>query len=194
MTKIIKLQSLQDGDRFIIPTLSTIMRKMSVVRIGTGSALIKGERRDEQDKSKEGADGGWRAFEYCVSLSTPVIYLGAGEVEAINQTNKPMNEENTSVIETPQLPVVESPKVEKVAKVKGTGRRGRPSKSVMVALPEANVDFTIGDIATMNGIEKYDVINFLRKKERDGCPIVMREVGSRKTGSKGKPSKVYRLA
>lgn len=173
------------------------MRNMSVVRIGSGSALIRGERRDEDEKDRDGQDSGWRAFEYCVSLSTPVIYLDPNDkkVEEPKKVEVPKVEkrkEQKDMTETTQTNV-EATVDKSATATKPKGTPGRPSKGLAIQLPDPDTEFTIGDLAAKNGVEKYDVLNFFKKREKDGTPVKLVEVGLRKTGSKGKPSKVYKL-
>lgn len=174
MSNTCNLQSLQDGDRFEIPSLKDTMRNLTVVRVGTGSVVIKGDKR-EGPTSED-----WKSFEYAVSCSTPVVFLGkSGDVVA-------------DTVKGDEPAVVKAVKVAKDAEPAVKNRRGRPSKNVALAFPAG--DFTVGDVATLNGVEKYDVTNYLKKLAAEGNALNLVEVGSRKTGSKGKPSKVFRLA
>jgi hypothetical protein len=72
--------------------------------------------------------------------------------------------------------------------VKVKGHRGRPKKTLDLKLPEG--EWTVTDVATLNGCEKYDVTNYIKKRINSG----IREVGTRKGLGKGKPSKVYRVS
>ena len=182
MSNTCNLQSLQDGDRFEIPSLKDTMRNLTVVRVGTGSVVIKGEKR-EAPTSED-----WKGFEYAVSCSTPVVFLGkSGDVVADTVTPAVAD-----TVKGDEPAVVKAVKVAKDAEPAVKNRRGRPSKNVALTFPSG--DFTVGDVATLNGVEKYDVTNYLKKLAAEGNALNLVEVGSRKTGSKGKPSKVFRLA
>jgi hypothetical protein len=179
MNKLTQLQCLRDGDRFEIPSLKHIMRKLRVIRIGSGSALIKGERKNEGD------DESWQHFEYCISLTTPVIYLSTNDDNELEE--KAVEEK----VAEEKKKGKNKKRVEEDESAKKNGR-GRPSKNLSIKFPDG--DWTIGEVAEMNGCEKYDIVNYIKRQNSQGNLLNIIENGVRKSGEKGKPSKLYRLS
>lgn len=179
MNKIVKLSSLQDGDRFEIPTLIGIMRNLRVVRTGTGSCLVSGSKLEDADDPKSG----WNAFQYCISLSTPVIYLPPNVEETkVDAEVKPVVVPKPAKVEKPVVEATE-PAVKR--------SRGRPSKNLTIQFPKE--DWTVADVAKLNNCKGYHVVNEIKRLTASG-QLALMEIGQRKTGGKGKPSKVFRMA
>lgn len=179
------LQNLTEGDRFEIPSLRDCMKNMSVVTVGSGSVTIKGSKKGNGDNTDE-----WVPFQYAVSCGTQVKYLPPETVEEVVAPE---------VAEVPAVEVVtvkakrgrprkEQPEV--VGKAP-TGKRGRPAKAIAFKFPKG--DWTIAEVAELNGCKKYDVVNYLNKQKKDGNAPTMTEVGSKKAEGRGKPSKIYRM-
>lgn len=183
MNRIVSLSSLRDGDRFEIPTLIGTMRNMRVIRAGTGSILVSGSKRDDSDKD----NAGWKSFEYCISTSTPVVYLppdvmetGCEEIKDFQISEPVINKPEKKVVAVTEdvVPVVKR-------------SRGRPSKNLEIKFPKE--DWTVADVAKLNNCKGYDVVNAIKRLTESGQLSLM-EIGQRKTGTKGKPSKVFRMA
>jgi len=160
--KTVQLQNLNEGDRFEIPSVQDTMKNLVVLRNSQCSVLVRGEKRDSVNDS-------WTNFRYSLAPTTNVIFVGKSNFKV--QDGQIVEIMNTQ---------------EETVKVKG--RRGRPKKSLDLKLPEG--EWTVTDVASLNGCEKYDVTNYIKKYINSR----IREVGTRKGLGKGKPSKVYRVS
>jgi hypothetical protein len=203
MIKTTQLQNLHDGDRFQIPFLKDLMRNLQVCRVGTCSVSIKGERlveielKTDRGESSEGDVGKWKPFAYSVALSTPVIYLEAGELPVEETPTSDIN----SVKSKASVPSTEASvkrgrgrprNPDKVIPNKSEKGRGRPAKVLNIKFPESG-EFTIDDVAKASGCKKYDVVNYLAKMKKAGTPIMLIEKGKLLTSKRGRATSVYSL-
>lgn len=160
--KTVQLQNLNEGDRFEIPSTKDTMKNMVVLRNSQCSVLVRGEKRDEINKP-------WHQFRHALSPTTNVIFMGHSTFKI----------ENGEIVENMNTE-------EQTVKVKNG--RGRPKKSIDLKLPQG--EWTVTEVAALNGCEKHDVSSYIKKY----INIRIREVGTRKGLGKGKPSKVYRVS
>jgi len=161
--KTVQLQNLNEGDRFEIPSIKDTMKNLVVLRNSQCSVLVRGEKRESVNDS-------WSQFRYSLAPTTNVIFVGKGNFK----------------IQDGQIVEIMNTQEEQTVKVQG--RRGRPKKSLDLKLPDG--EWTVTEVATLNGCEKYDVTNYIKKYINSR----IREVGTRKGLGKGKPSKVYRVS
>jgi hypothetical protein len=177
------VEYLRDGDKFIMPGLD-LVKDTEVVRVGSGSVLIRGKKR-EDIKSES-----WTPFEHTVSCATPAIYLAPGETFTAEPVEHEAKEEKQSKrkkkMDTNQTQT--DTNVTETATPKVKGKRGRKIKCFKLDFPEGS--WTKAEIAAKNNCTPQDVINYLK---RNG--ISYKETGfAEKTGQRGKPAIVYRLA
>lgn len=201
MIKTVPLQNLQNGDKFEIPFLKDSMRNLQVCRVGSCSVGIKGERfidfapKNERGDSTPDDVGKWKPFAYSIALSTPVVYLGKGEltpegdVAPKKRGRKPKVVAPSNEVKRGRGRPRNPNKVEKPKSGKG---RGRPAKILNIVFPKTG-NFTIADVAKASGCEKYDVINYLAKMKKAGTPIDLKEKGKLRNSKRGRATTVYSL-
>lgn len=158
-----QLDNLREGDKFSIPSLKDFMRDMVVLRQSPCSVLVKGERRDSINDS-------WQGFRYALSGSTVVCY--EGQVNLLSRQDG-----SVTALKEPKAVEADMPKK----------RRGRPAKNAKLEFPEE--DWTINEAAEKNKCKSHDIANAIKSGK-----IKVKQVGvKKKTGKRGKPSKLYRL-
>jgi len=202
MIKTVPLQNLHDGDRFEIPFLKDSMRNLQVCRVGSCSVSVRGERfvdfaaKTERGDTAEDEAGQWKPFAYSIALSTPVVYVGKGEVPTVEEIapRKRGRKAKAPVVATgePKRGRGRPRNPNKVVKPKSGKGRGRPAKVLNIKFPETG-NFTIADVAKASGCEKYDVINYLAKMKKAGTPILLKEKGKERNSKRGRATTVYSL-
>ena len=203
MIKTTPLQNLHDGDRFEIPFLKDSMRNLQVLRVGSCSVNVRGERfvdfvaKTEREDTAEDKAGDWKPFSYSIALSTPVVYIGKGEMPTQEEIAPRKRGRKVKTVIPSTTGEVKRGRgrprnSNKVVKPKSTNGRGRPAKVLNIKFPETG-NFTIAEVAKASGCEKYDVINYLAKMKKAGTPIELKEKGKKRTSKRGRATTVYYL-
>jgi hypothetical protein len=163
-TKMYRIDMLNEGTRFEMPSLKNTMKNLRLISTSDCSSLIEGLKRDSESEP-------WKPFRYHISNSVMVFPASEEEVNQEYNSEKAVKDQN----------------------VNNTMKRGRgrpkKSKPVFKNLIGTETCFSVKQISENNNLKDYEANSLIKEAISLG---LVEEVGEQKAG-RGKPRKIYKL-